>query len=86
MPFIKSTLSVLEAGDLMNVHANTVFKLIEAGTLPAAKIGRAYVLLQHDVMNYVEKMVVAQTSSRMMGAPNPRNSRSPHLLRKVRAA
>ena len=48
MTFVKSTLSVPEAGELMNVHINTVLKLIDAGTLPAAKIGRAYVLLVVD--------------------------------------
>jgi len=32
----KSTLSVPEASDMLNVHPNTVFKLIEAGALPDA--------------------------------------------------
>jgi len=86
MTFIKKTLSVPEASDLMNVHANTVFKMIDAGTLPAAKIGRAYVLLLDDVMNYIEQMVIKQTSARMMGSPIRPNGRSPHLLGKVRAA
>lgn len=54
---------------MLNVHENTVFKLIETGTLPAAKIGRAYVLLCKDVMAYVENMVAQQTAQRMGGAP-----------------
>jgi excisionase family DNA binding protein len=66
----------------MNVHTNTVLKLIDAGTLPAAKIGRAYVLLLADVMKYVERMVLDQTSQRRMGGPLHAVNGSPHLLRK----
>ena len=75
MTFVKPTLSAPEAANLMNVHVNTIFKLIEAGSLPAAKIGRAYVLLMVDVMEYVQNTVLQQTSQR---------NGSPHLLRKVR--
>ena len=82
MTFIKSTLSVPEAGELMNVHGNTVLKLIEAGTLPAAKIGRAYVLLLADVMQHIERLITAQTSQRRMGGPLHAVSGSPHFLRK----
>jgi len=61
----KSTLSVPEASDMLNVHPNTVFKLIEAGALPAAKIGRAYVLLTKDVMQYLENLIIRQTAERV---------------------
>lgn len=67
-----STLSVPEASDLLNVHPNTVFKLIDSGELPAAKIGRAYVMLYKDVMDYVERLVIRQTSERQTGGPVPK--------------
>jgi excisionase family DNA binding protein len=70
----------------MNVHINTVLKLIDAGTLPAAKIGRAYVLLLVDVMQYIERLISTQTSQRRMGGPLHAVSGSPHLLRKRRTS
>jgi excisionase family DNA binding protein len=65
----KSTLTVPEAADLMNVHPNTVFKLIESGAIPAAKIGRAYVILTKDAMAYIEQLIVKQTNDRLGGLP-----------------
>ena len=62
-------MNVLEVADMMNIHPNTVFKLIETGALPAAKIGRACVMLYQDVMNYIEKEVIRQTIERMGGGP-----------------
>jgi len=75
----KQTLSVPETANMLNVHENTVFKLIDSGTLPAAKIGRSYVLLFRDVMQYVESQVSQQTAQRMGGAPVKRR-RSPQLV------
>ena len=70
MTMSKPTLSVHETANMLNVHENTVFRLIESGALPAAKIGRAYVLLAKDVMAYVEKMVLQQTAARMRRSPH----------------
>lgn len=67
-----STVNIHEAADMMNIHAKTVLDLINAGALPAAQIGRAYVLLYRDVMNYIEKEVIRQTAERMGGAPQRR--------------
>ena len=62
-----STLSVPEASSMLNVHENTVCKLIQDGAIPAARVGRAYVMLYKDVMNYLEKIVMQQTAERMVG-------------------
>lgn len=53
------------AAELLSVHTKTVLGLIEAGAIPAAKVGRAYVMLVKDVLAYLEKIIVAQTSERM---------------------
>jgi excisionase family DNA binding protein len=74
----KPTLTVPEAADTLGVHPNTVFKLIESGALPAAKIGRAYIMLTVDVMTYIERQVMQQTAQRMGGQPVKRK-RSPEL-------
>ena len=67
-----STLTLHQAADLMNVHINTVTKLIISGDLPAAKIGRAYVILYKDAMDYIERMVIRQTAQRQTGGPVPK--------------
>lgn len=59
------TLNIHEAAELLKVHPKTVADLIHACILPAAKIGRAYVLLTRDVMAHLEREVARQTSERM---------------------
>lgn len=39
--------------------------LISSGAIPAARVGRAYVMLTTDVMNYVEGVIIRQTAERM---------------------
>ena len=75
------TLNVTQAADLLQVHPNTVFKLVEAGAIPAAKVGRAYVMLHRDVLAYVENQIIRQTAERM-GATYQR--RSPKSVSKNR--
>lgn len=70
-----STLTVKATAERMNVHPNSVFKLIQEGALPAAQIGRAFVLLERDVMNYIEQQIIAQTAARMGGQPVRRRRR-----------
>lgn len=60
-----STVNLVGAADLMKVHPQTVRDMIIDGVLPAAQIGRSYVLLVKDVMAYIESEVVRQTAERM---------------------
>lgn len=78
-----STLSMIEAAGTLNVHPNTVARLIDSGELPAAKIGRSYVLLYKDVMDYIERLVIRQTAERLGGGPIRRHRRSPKLVGQV---
>jgi excisionase family DNA binding protein len=59
------TVDVIGAADMMKVHPNRVLELIGAGVLPAARVGRAYVLLTRDVMAFIEEQIIAQTAERM---------------------
>lgn len=59
------TVGVLEAAGLMHVHPNRVLEMIAAGTLPAAKIGRAWVMLHRDVLDFVERQIIEQTGARL---------------------
>jgi len=59
------TVSLTEAAELMKVHPETVSDHIRRGALPAAKIGRAYVMLTSDVMALVMRQIAEQTAERM---------------------
>jgi excisionase family DNA binding protein len=59
------TLTLIEAADVLKVHPKTVEDLIRDGVIPAAKIGRAWVMLSTDVLRYVEDEIIKQTAQRM---------------------
>jgi excisionase family DNA binding protein len=59
------TVDINGAADLMKVHPKTVLDLISAGVLPAARVGRAYVLLSKDVLAHIERQIIEQTAERM---------------------
>lgn len=60
-----STVNVTQAAALLHVHPKTVLELVGTGELPAAQIGRAYVMLTKDVLQYVENAIIKQTAERM---------------------
>lgn len=59
------TVNIHGAAELMKVHPKTVLDLIGEGALPAAKVGRAYVLMTKDVVSHIEQQIIAQTAARM---------------------
>lgn len=73
------TLGLVEAAELLKVHTNTVARLIDTGQIPAAKVGRAWVMLRRDVMRYIERQVMQQTAQRV-GASDPIRAGT-HVLR-----
>lgn len=70
---------------MMNVHPKTVTDHINSGALPAAKIGRAYVMLTSDVMALITRQVAEQTAERMrrvtLPAPTAKTLRTPRRRR-----
>lgn len=69
------TVDVHGAADLMKVHPKTVLDLIGDGAIPAAKVGRSYVMLTKDVLSLIENAIAKQTAARMrrpMSSPKPR--------------
>lgn len=59
------TLDVNQAAEMMKVHPKTVTDLIASGAIPAAKIGRSWVMLTSDVLNHIDNMISQQTAQRM---------------------
>lgn len=68
-----TTCNITEAARLLKVHEETVAELIRQHKLPAAKIGRAWVMLERDVMDYIERQIQLQTAERL-GRRSPRNA------------
>lgn len=67
------TMNVIEAAETLKVHPKTVEDLIRNGILPAAKIGRAWVMMTEHVMTYLEDQIIKQTAARR-GVPLPANA------------
>ena len=62
---MKPTVDTIEAAQLMHVHPKTVEDLIRDNVIPAAKIGRKWVMNTTDVLNHIEREIVRQTAERM---------------------
>lgn len=57
-----TTLDLQGAAALMKIHPVTLGRMINDGRIPAARIGRAYVLMERDVLGYIERQITAQTA------------------------
>lgn len=62
------TVDVTEAASIMKVHVKTVLDMIASGILPAARIGKSYVLIRKDVEDHVLNEIIKQTAARMRAA------------------
>lgn len=68
------TCTLEQAAELMNIHPQTVvLKYIDTGELPAAKLGRGYVMMTADVLGIVQRTIAQQTSQRMRRITPPAN-------------
>jgi hypothetical protein len=69
-----SSVNVEKTAELLCVHTNRVLQLFEGGVIPAAKIGRRWVAMERDVLDYLEAQIVSQTQSRRYGTARPRKA------------
>lgn len=58
------TVSVIEASQLLITSDQTVLRLIDAGKLPAAKLGKSWVLFRDEVLEYLRSEIRRQTNER----------------------
>ena len=65
------TYDLIECADLLKVDRNTVLKIAGTGELPGAKIGRAWVFLEDDVLAFLRKKVHEQSLARVQGMHEP---------------
>lgn len=69
-----STCNINQAAELLCIHPKTVADLIASCALPAAKIGRAWVMKRQDILDFLDAQIIRQTRERMT---------SPHARSKV---
>lgn len=62
------TFDIDECADFLKVDRNTALKLAQRGDLPGAKIGRAWVFLEDDVVEYLRVQVRHQMVERQNSA------------------
>ncbi|WP_186155036.1 helix-turn-helix domain-containing protein [Burkholderia gladioli] len=59
------TLDLLEAAELLKIDRTTMLDLVNKGDVQGAKIGRAWVFLEDDVVAYLRAQVQIQTQNRI---------------------
>lgn len=82
------TVGLQGAAELMQVEPETVRRMIRDGKIGAAKIGKQWVMLTREVLDYTERAIIAQTAERrgLRRPPAPAASRrSPQRARQVAA-
>jgi excisionase family DNA binding protein len=63
-----NTYDIAEAADFLKVDRTTVLELAGLGELPGAKVGRAWVFLESDLVDYLRDRVRRQTNERREAA------------------
>ena len=58
------TLDLKEAADFLKISQTTAQEMAASGELPGAKIGRAWVFLQEDLVDWLRDQVKSQRSER----------------------
>lgn len=76
------TVNTSGAAEILRVHPKTVEDLIKDGSIPAAKVGRSWVMMTRDVLAYAEKAITEQTAKRLGVA----RKASPQRVRKIAPA
>ena len=72
-----TTCNITEAARLLKVHEETVAEMIRSHKIPAAKIGRAWVMLERDLVEYIERQIQLQTAERLgRRSPQARHTRN----------
>lgn len=59
------TLNLEETARFLKVHIETVGRLAKTGQLPGAKIGRSWVFLEEDLIEYLREQIQAQQTMRV---------------------
>lgn len=71
------TVNIEEAAALLKVHPETCLTMVRAGKIPAAKVGRSWVMMTQDVLTYIQQQIIDQTGERLStsGSASKRSTR-----------
>jgi excisionase family DNA binding protein len=58
------TYDIHEAADFLKIDRSTALELANLGTLPGAKVGRAWVFMEDELVAYLRDMTRKQTQAR----------------------
>ena len=58
------TYDINEAADFLKIDRSTALELAHLGTLPGAKVGRAWVFMEDELVAYLRDMTRKQTQAR----------------------
>lgn len=53
-----------QCANFLHIHENTLIEKISTGEIPAAKIGRGWVFLKSDIVDYLRKQIRTSTAER----------------------
>lgn len=59
-----ATLGLIEAAKYLNITRETLLEFVDAGAIPAAKIGREWVFMQGDLAQWLRERIAEQTTAR----------------------
>lgn len=62
------TVDINGAAELLKIHPKTVLDMIGTGELPAARVGRAYVMLRRDVLDHIQRKIISQTADKLVAS------------------
>ena len=51
----RAMLRPLEVADLLDLHPNTIYRLLQSGKLPARKVGGSWRIYKKDLIDFIEK-------------------------------
>lgn len=61
------TMDLLECAEFLKVDRTTAMKLAQRGEIVGARVGRAWVFLEEDVVDFLRKLALEQTTARLQG-------------------
>ena len=62
--YIMKTFDINEAADFLKIDRSTALDLAHVGTLPGAKVGRAWVFMEDELVAYLRDVTRKQTQAR----------------------
>lgn len=75
------TLNIDECAEFLKIHSVTASEMAQRGELPGAKIGRSWVFLEDDLVDYLRAEVRRQQKERQAEHAAPESGSKPDLAK-----